>query len=735
MPAPITFNRNEIAVAAPIKVSPVGFEEKAAAYEKAAVVSDNVRKASVDSAALQMEVQARKQINDVYNANQANPEGFTKGVEKVKTQLAKGMGFGFGEVRDEMGAKFDILSQGYHQKITDQFNTQQNDKLHAATLGVMESTRIDTSYLAPLLLSKDPIASAKATQAYAMMTSEFEKSLNQTGVDGMPLYSEVEKLKIRKQMMDDTVTNAIKGEFAQAKTIKDKVAIISNLINDKTEIAVTIDEDGNAIKAPIKQFLDYETASKLSDSLLSDLTKNEKTFIKMQRVEEAGKPFTGQPSNDSYSYQNKDDKDVVDTAFEESATYPTMKALKPEAIPLIAQAAASQGVIPTQVKDFMTANLTAGNPKQMAYATEMYRQLRDSSGNVLSQLDEKTVIRADMMVKQLSAGVDPATAVEVINKEMEPVNTDLVKLRKEEIADFKKVGKLGNIEDIISEFDSSALPFTSPNEPLSPDAAAGITADWQKTFDSNYLKYGQLDAAKKAADNQIKNVYAVSKAGSAKRVMKYAPEKYYSADGTGSYDYMQEQLKEAIKAQGVKADKFDIMANDLTVQDIQKGVKPRYSVIIETENGIDILRDSRNQPLDMRFDDVSAMQAKTVDEAKKKQRQLYERYSGLAEKKQGELRGEILERSGGDRSAAYVAQLESQKYRAQMIDKIKTIYESQRENMDVKSVNQMYLDLFTPKKSEKPKNLGVKKLDETSAIDSPQPSEAGLKALEKYADS
>ena len=261
----VSFNRNEVGIQNVGTVQPVGIDAQTAALEEAGAALERTRQISVQNAATAFENQAREEIFNTYNQYQADPDGLKKQLGQIKGKMAKGLGFGMGEIRNEMSAKFDLLAQGYEQKAIGNFQAMQNDKLAAGALETLTATQRDASNLAPLLLSSDPVVNSQATQSYAVMMDTVEKTLGQVGVDGLPLYSEVEKVKIRQGIADQTIFTAVEGAFNEAKTLGAKSEILRKFKSGELDIGLTMDLEGNAIKTNVRELMDYDKGSRLEE--------------------------------------------------------------------------------------------------------------------------------------------------------------------------------------------------------------------------------------------------------------------------------------------------------------------------------------------------------------------------------------------------------------------------------------------------------------------------------------
>ncbi|KRB51785.1 hypothetical protein ASE04_09635 [Rhizobium sp. Root708] len=151
--------------------------------------------------------------------------------------------------------------------------------------------------------------------------------------------------------------------------------------------------------------------------------------------------------------------------------------------------------------------------------------------------------------------------------------------------------KLVDSSTIAASFDDSIAGWrTNPSLGPTPAAEAAMVADYRSLYQEAIVDAGgDLTVAKKAADQRFQRTYGVTSftpMGS-NVVVKYPPEKVYPAAPDGTHTYIQTQLNEVMKAEGVSADQFFLQPDDITGQDVRAGKPPRYAVFYKKDGKLE----------------------------------------------------------------------------------------------------------------------------------------------------
>jgi hypothetical protein len=165
----------------------------------------------------------------------------------------------------------------------------------------------------------------------------------------------------------------------------------------------------------------------------------------------------------------------------------------------------------------------------------------------------------------------------------------------------------------------------------SPGVGADAAAEFNRVAQDEYRKTGNLESAQKTALDMVKRSWGVSRIGDGSpRLMKYAPEKFYSVPGLTpkeNADWMQGQLSSEIQDGG-------LFANDPTSRlslinhptAVSRDGLPLYSVVLTGDDGIPrVVTDKTGKPLawkpDYKSSEVGKKAAadlqKNIDDARK----------------------------------------------------------------------------------------------------------------------
>lgn len=624
MPREITFNRQEIGVPEVSNVRPVGLQAQTAGFEVLGNEIEKTRLAAVQNAESAFTSEARKQLFEAYKVNQNNPDGFKKTAEKVKKNLSKTLGFGLGEVREELGARFDLLAQGYEQKAYFDFQALQNDKIKGNAYQTIIDTKRDSSNLAPLLFSDDAEISMKAAQTYALMNDNFEKSLNAVGIDGAPIYNEAQKIELREETKRKTIVDGVKGYFEAAGTAEKKKEILARLEDGTLEVAVGINAEGKPIKTKARDLLDYETSTSLADAMEKQLVKEAEAENKAFRTGQALNKMSGDELGRGALLDplDKDDKKAVDDGFEQGGYNAAMLSLDASQIPNITAAIGRAGIIPSQVNNFLSAAMTSGNKQQVLYASRLYDDLQRTAPNTVSQLPTQTIERGAKFVELVNAGVEPELAKNAVDQQFSPVSAEVAKARQIEAEKLLKDGGFG--KGVLTSEESffttklreGAIPYLR-SKPIDKGGAFNVAVDYRKAFTASYLVHGDEKLAAQTAETAIKKNYHITSVGD--KIMKYAPELYYP-EGKEGYGWLKEQLEAEVKAKYPDAENISIISTAETASDVARGNKPRYGVVYTDREGV-----ARVSTQSYKFDDTKIKAELSREQAIKEQKALYYR--------------------------------------------------------------------------------------------------------------
>jgi len=342
-----------------------------------------------------------------------------------------------------------------------------------------------------------------------------------------------------------------------------------------------------------------------------NLVKNQQKAAEMQRVDAAG--AGGAPLDPTSS----DDKKALNAHFEQVAS--SWVNMKPdEVMDRTIAYTVQKGIVPERLKSVINGGLRGGTPDQQVLAAEALQKLRTANPELIKDFNAEAISRGNLIDQYVSYGMKPEDAVVKVD-ELSRVDKNVADARakeyaKEATADYK-AGSASPIDvakiNLSNAFDQGLFYAT-------PEAETAVAAEYNQVAKDEFLKSGNLQAAQKTALDTVQRQWGVTRVGSEPRLMKLAPEKFYSVpelDPVQNADWMQKQLESDVQGAGGL---FNSSANgrlSLTPSPTvtAKDGLPTYSVVLDGEDGIPrVITDPTGKPLVWRPDFASSEKAKEI---------------------------------------------------------------------------------------------------------------------------
>lgn len=281
----------------------------------------------------------------------------------------------------------------------------------------------------------------------------------------------------------------------------------------------------------------------------------------------------------------------------------------------------------------MNAAFNAMNAVSVADPMKFDTRFSEDSRNM--QLWQRLVsnMPPELAAKRMEAVSDPKLVAmrkyteEEANKELASITTDKVISR---FAQFRYFNPM------------TWYPGSTPGAPASDvdtpmSSATALRADWASAFRDYYVLDPSREQASQAADQVIAKKWGPSPANGNK-IMPYPPESRYP-DVNGKWDYIKDQLDEAVRKQIGEADidpaavggesaammelegkarGHALVSDSQTKADIDAGLLPSYGVVVQHANGSYALLE-KSPGVAFRFfavPDGPAAQAKSAFDAK-----------------------------------------------------------------------------------------------------------------------
>lgn len=252
---------------------------------------------------------------------------------------------------------------------------------------------------------------------------------------------------------------------------------------------------------------------------------------------------------------------------------------------------ASSGVVPQVVTHAIRGDLTSSNPNRVAGAAGLAARLhaidpaafdrREGGKEARDAVATFTHLTKKVGLSPLEAG---RRMVEARDPEKTAARAALMK--SEPIKKFVDTQATeDNVRDI---YDPGWFGF-DPKLGSTPMQSAAMVAEYRGILEESlYDTAGNQDTAKALAADRFKRRYGVSEftLGGTGIVTRMPPELTYRRGADGTHRYISDQLKAALKAEGIAAKEIYLQADAQTEQDFNSGRPARYEVWFRNSDGV-----------------------------------------------------------------------------------------------------------------------------------------------------
>lgn len=233
---------------------------------------------------------ANQKIAEAYSANKNNPTGLQETLKKIEPELLKPIKNS--NKRQELGLKFNIMSQPFIEKATKLFRKQQREQQITSTLTNFDTTKMNAEDTAELLFG-DPNSQAtlKFGLSYWTGFDALTKALNMKDDEGNLLLSPTQIQGRIKQYTNDVLSAGARGYFDNA-SITDKYKFFKQYKDKKATILVPDEKSKTGFSSQsVDKFVDrtqYEQDVRYMEQILNEferLTKENKDRKAQKKAE------------------------------------------------------------------------------------------------------------------------------------------------------------------------------------------------------------------------------------------------------------------------------------------------------------------------------------------------------------------------------------------------------------------------------------------------------------------
>jgi hypothetical protein len=426
--------------------------------------------------------------------------------------------------------------------------------------------------------------------AYSKFTSEQEDRLivqsNLGQLDRAILNNEdlslQERIENGKQMLATITANPIEGlSPEQQSKLESQMAtrlnqLESRLVEEDTAFGIELSDyevqvaSGNIDPVDVdQQANEWYTTGRISQSEMTSLKKSARTAVaKKAETTAVNVNITKQFTDQRDPYYVPDQSDI--NKYYDDVYVPAQEGATPEQRMLTdAIFIQKTRMIPSTVKNQTNSYLLSGDPALIMQAAQLIDRVDETPGMFDQITNVQTKAFASNMVRLMEV-MDPKEALRLSQQLTDPADQNRVTARRDQIKTEKYNDKYVDwTRDIVGEAD--------------PTSFQNAVSQYQTIFESYYLAGSDEDSARAQAEKMIQSNYTQSIFGD----MMYAPEQYYSVNG--SVEYMRDQLDEEIRAEAPNL-QFDreniyLLTDDATSRSAAAG-SPMYRVLILDDDGV-----------------------------------------------------------------------------------------------------------------------------------------------------
>lgn len=577
-------------------------EAKEGLLSQISIYDQAYNKAALNAYSSGIRVDGKKKIMELEDQYAADPDpvafqndfdGYMKGVTKglpedlaadLRLRLTEEAMRSQGRLADSQRKRqFDLAAVN----LTEELVTLADEQARAAREG--DDTRVQELQLQMENIGAENIDILDPAQ-YAKFTSEQKDRLVVQGnlgqldraiLDNEDLPLE-ERIENGKQMLRTMTSNPIEGLTPEQQSkLESQMATRLNqlegrLVEEDTAFGIELSDYKVQVASgkidPLdadQQANDWYTAGRISEPEMTSLKKSARSATaKKAETTATNVSITKQFTDQRDPYYVPDQSDI--NKYYDEVYVPAQEGATPEQRMLTdAIFIQKTRMIPSAVKNQTNAYILSGDPALIMQAAQLIDRVDETPGMFDQITNTQTKAFASNMVRLMEV-MDPKEALRLSQQLTDPADQNRVTARRNQIKTEKYSQKYVDwTRDIVGESD--------------PTSFQNAANQYQTIFESYYLAGSDEDAARAQAEKMIQSNYTQSIFGD----MMYAPEQYYSVNG--SVEYMRDQLDEEIRAEAPNIqfdrDNIYLLTDDYTAR-TAVGSAPQYRVLILDDDGV-----------------------------------------------------------------------------------------------------------------------------------------------------
>ncbi|MDS1138578.1 hypothetical protein [Nitratireductor indicus] len=301
----------------------------------------------------------------------------------------------------------------------------------------------------------------------------------------------------------------------------------------------------------------------------------------------AADTITRMDAGESLNPYSADDRKGVSLAYDSATGGGSLFADGTNAQAVLGYMYARSHIVPKTAMNEIRAGLVSADPKRIAASASVAAQLADMDRGGLEAAEN-----GDALLKAATTYSHLTNNLGMTNEEAGQRMADMLDPEKRKAREsllqsepVKKRIKDIDASEVRDIFDPGVFGF-DPTLGETPMAESVMVSDYRDMFEESIVEAaGDEDLAKELASQRFQRLYgasALTQEGSGV-VTRLPPEKTYPPAPDGTYSYIEQQVQEALAAEGVEFDSVKLKFYDQTERDFRSGKPAHYQIWYEKD--------------------------------------------------------------------------------------------------------------------------------------------------------
>lgn len=290
----------------------------------------------------------------------------------------------------------------------------------------------------------------------------------------------------------------------------------------------------------------------------------------------------------AFNVYDSDDRKAVGLAYDAAVGGGSIYDDDGKARNLAAMIYDRSGIVPKSAMSELRGGLVSGNPAKMAAAASTAAYMAGDNPEALAANEHgedlaKAAQTWRYATETLGKSPDEAGQYMVDLADPEKRKAREALLETKTVKDKLKKVDDGDVLEVFDTWGPNAL--TGPDLGATEEAKAVMVADYKSMLEESIVEAnGDMDLAEEYAAAKFRKNYGVSNFTMVDdTIIKHPIETAYPPGPDGTHAYVRLQATEALKAEGIEADKIYLQPYDETAADIRAGRPARYMLYYERD--------------------------------------------------------------------------------------------------------------------------------------------------------